>query len=129
MAGFFYLMLGMVLSVGLNPLDSGAVLSGWVMVQPRIAFVTAAGFWILAVVLLKRSAMSVRLARVGVYASIGFAVLNGISLHLAFGVRFHMIGLLMILTGGMVGLWLGVMVRRYGKHMQESGGLGSGAVL
>jgi len=114
MAGFFYFIMGIVLSVGLKTTVSIAPVSGMVMRQPQIAFVTAFVFIALGIILLKQSILAIKIAHFWIILYIGFSIFNSIVIQIAPGNPFSVIGILCLTTGAvLLGFFLAVIVHKY----------------
>lgn len=117
LAGFFYLILGIVLFVGLKSFELRLSETGWIMLQPRIAFVTAALLSALGLILMIKDLSGIRIAHVGVIAYILFSVFNGIRLHLAPASPFNLAGILCFVGGSvLLGLFLAATVQKYRRQ-------------
>ena len=114
MAGFFYFIMGIVLAVGLKTTVSIAPVSGMVMLQPQIAFVTAFVFIALGIILIKQSILAIKIAHFWIILYIGFSILNSIVIQMAPGNPFSVIGMLCLTTGAvLLGFFLAVIVHKY----------------
>ena len=82
MVGVFYAILGVVLMIGLNKLGSALAPAEWIRWQPRIALVTASCMVAIGLYLLKDGKPALRIARIGAFVYLGFALLNGIAVPL-----------------------------------------------
>jgi len=122
MAGFFYLIVGIVLTVGFRKIGVPAPVSGWITLQPLIAFITAFGFLVLGIALLKKSILAVRTVYIGLLIYIGFVIINGLALQRALCIPDKMVVMLLFIgIGVMLGTFLGVIVQRYGKNFEKLG--------
>jgi len=114
LAGFFYLILGIVFFVGLKSIELRLSEAGWIMLQPRIAFVTAGLLGALGLLLMINSLSAFRIAHVGVIGYILFSVFNGIRLHMAPTNPFNLAGILCFVGGSvLLGLFLAATVQKY----------------
>jgi hypothetical protein len=114
LAGFFYLILGIVFFVGLKSFELRLSAAGWFMLQPRIAFVTAGLLGALGLILMIKGLSGVRIAYMGVIGYILFSVFNGIQLHMAPTSPFNLAGILCFVGGSvLLGLFLTATVRKY----------------
>lgn len=114
MAGFFYFIMGAVLSHGLKTIVSIAPVSGMVMLQPQIAFSTAFVFIILGIILLKQSILAIKIAHFWSILYIGFSIINSLGIQMAPGNPFSVIGMLCLTTGAvLLGIFLAVIVNKY----------------
>ena len=114
MAGFFYFIMGIVLAVGLKTTVSIATVSGMVMLQPQIAFVTAFVFIAIGIILLKQSILAIKIAHFWIILYIGFSIFNSIVIQMAPGNPFSVFGMLCLTTGAvLLGFFLAVIVHKY----------------
>jgi hypothetical protein len=114
LAGFFYLILGIVFYVGLKSFELRLSEAGWIMLQPRIAFVTAGLLGALGLILMIKGLSGVRIAHMGIIGYILFSVFNGIRLHMAPTSPFNLAGILCFVGGSvLLGLFLGATVQKY----------------
>jgi len=114
LAGFFYLILGIVIFVGLKSFELRLSAAGWIMLQPRIAFVTAGLLGALGLILMIKGLSGVRIAHMGVIGYILISVFNGIRLHMAPTSPFNWAGILCFVGGSiLLGLFLAATVQKY----------------
>jgi len=114
MAGFFYFVMGVVLAIGLKTMGSHVHGSGWVMVQPQIAFALAIIFISLGIFLNKKSMLAVNMAYCSTIIYIGFSVFNFIGIQMAPGNPFTVAGMLCLTAGAvLLGIFLAVIVHKY----------------
>lgn len=114
LAGFFYLILGIVFFVGLKSFELRLSAAGWIMLQPRIAFVTAGLLGALGLLLMIKGLSAIRIVHVGVIGYILFSVFNGIRLHMAPTNPFNLAGILCFVGGSvLLGLFLAATVQKY----------------
>jgi hypothetical protein len=76
--GFFYLIVGIILMIGLQGISSGMAAMEWIKLQPHLTI--GAAIWLIAlgVVLMLDGSVGIRAARYGALLYIFFAVVNGI---------------------------------------------------
>jgi len=114
MAGFFYFILAVVLVLGLKTMVSHVHVSGWVMVQPQIAFASAIVFISLGIFLSKKSMLAIKMAYSWTIIYIGFSLFNSIGIQMAPGNPFTAAGMLCLTAGAvLLGIFLAVIVHKY----------------
>jgi len=114
MAGFFYFIMGIVLSLGLKTMGGHVHVSGWVMIQPQIAFASAIVFVSLGIFLSKKSMLAIKMAYSWTIIYIGFSVFNSIGIQMAPGNPFTAAGMLCLTSGAvLLGIFLSVIVHKY----------------
>ena len=76
--GFFYLIIGIILTIGLQGISSGMIAMEWIKLQPHLTI--GAALWLLAlgVVLMLDGSVGIKAARYGTLIYVFFAVVNGI---------------------------------------------------
>ena len=76
--GFFYLIIGAILTIGLQGISSGMAAMEWIQLQPHLTI--GAAIWLLAlgVVLMMDGSAGIKAARYGTLIYVFFAVVNGI---------------------------------------------------
>jgi hypothetical protein len=114
MAGFFYFIMSIVLAVGLKNIGGHVHVSGWLMIQPQIAFASAIIFIFLGIFLRKKSMPAIKMAYCSTIIFIGFSVINSIKIQMAPGNPFSSAGMLCLTSGAvLLGIFLAVIVRQY----------------
>ncbi len=114
MAGFFYFIMGIVLALGLKTMGGHVHVSGWVMIQPQIAFASAIVFISLGIFLSKKSMLAIKMAYSWTIIYIGFSVFNSIGIQMAPGNPFTAAGMLCLTAGAvLLGVFLTVIVHKY----------------
>jgi len=114
MAGFFYFIMGVVLTLGLKTMGSHVHVSGWIMIQPQISFASATVFISLGVFLSKKSVLAIKMAYFWTIIYIGFSVFNSIGIQMAPGNPFTAAGMLCLTTGAvLLGIFLAIIVHKY----------------
>jgi len=114
MAGFFYFIMGIVLALGLKTMGGHAHVSGWVMIQPQIAFASAIVFISLGIFLRKKNMLAVKMAYSWTIIYIGFSVFNSIGIQMAPGNPFTATGMLCLTAGAVIlGVFLAVIIHKY----------------
>ena len=114
MAGFFYFIMGIVLTLGLKTMGGHVHVLGWVMIQPQIAFASAIVFISLGIFLSKKSMLAVKMAYYWTIIYIGFSVFNSIGIQMAPGNPFTVAGMLCLTAGAvLLGVFLAVILHKY----------------
>lgn len=114
MVGFFYFVMGIVMALGLKTMGGQPHVSGWIMIQPQIAFASAIVFIFLGVFLLKKRMFAIKLAYGVTILYIGFSVFNSAGIQMATGNPFSAAGMLCLTSGAVVlGIFLAVIVHKY----------------
>lgn len=118
LAGFFYFVMGIVLILGFKTLGTQMPVARWIAYQPQIAFMTAFGFILLGISLLKKNLLVIKMAHLGTFIYIGFAVINVIAAQVASGGTSLMVGILPFMGGGiLVGTFLATIVKKYRRRV------------
>jgi hypothetical protein len=121
MVGVFYAIFGVVLMVGLHKLGSALASAGWVRWQPQIALVTASCMVAIGLYLLKDGRPALRIARIGAFVYLGFALLNGIAVPLERDLPVSAaLSLLSTLIGVPTGLFLIRAIQNCGKRYAQT---------
>ena len=76
--GFFYLIMGIVVMIGLKKISSGVADIKWIELQPYLAIGTAIWLFALGIVVMLDGNTGIKAARYGTLFFIFFAVFNGI---------------------------------------------------
>ena len=114
MAGFFYFIMGVVMSHGLRAVGSPGHISEFVMFQPAIAFASAFIFIALGVIMLKKMISVIKIAHFWTILYIGFSIFNSIVIQMAPQNPFNIIGTLCHTAGAvLLGIFLAVIVHKY----------------
>jgi len=121
MVGVFYAILGVVLMIGLNKLGSALAPADWIRWQPQIALVTASCMVAIGLYLLKDGKPALRIARIGAFVYLGFALLNGIAVPLERDLPVSAaLSLLSTLIGVPTGLFLIRTIQNCGKRYAQT---------
>jgi len=121
MVGVFYAILGVVLMIGLNRLGSALAPADWVRWQPLIALVTASCMVAIGLHVLKDGKPALRIARIGAFVYLGFALLNGIAVPLERDLPVSAaLSLLSTLIGVPTGLFLIRTIQNCGKRYAQT---------
>ena len=114
MAGFFYFIVGIVLAIGFKGFSSKIAASEWITLQPQIAFIMAVGFIVLSICLLKKSMIAIKVAHLSILIFVGFLIINGITIQMAFRTPVTMVCLTgFIGIGVLMGAFLAIMLEKY----------------
>ena len=114
MAGFFYFIMGVVMSHGLSTVNGPGHISQFVMFQLAIAFVSSFVFIVLGVIMLKKMISVIKIAHFWTFLFIGFSIFNSIVIQMAPQNPFTVIGTLCHTTGAVIlGIFLAVIVHKY----------------
>jgi len=120
MVGVFYAILGVVLMIGLNKLGSALAPADWIRWQPQIALVTASCMVAIGLYLLKDGKPALRIARIGAFVYLGFALLNGIAVPLERDLPVSaFVSLLSALIGLPTGFFLIRTIQNCGKQYAQ----------
>ncbi len=121
MAGFCYMILGVVLYFGLSRAGGADfALAGWVAMQPQVAFVVGGIFFILGLFLIHGKLIAVKMAKFFVLIYMGFVVINGIGMQSKIGLpATATLFLFYIGCGVALGFFLQETVRRYHHQLKQ----------
>jgi hypothetical protein len=111
--GFFYLIIGIIMTLGLQGISSGMVAMEWIKLQPHLAIGSA--LWLLALggLLMMDGNAGIKAARYGALLYIFFAVVNGILMRIYLHIPFA--GVLIIgfvATSALMGVMLAQAVKK-----------------
>ena len=102
------------MALGLKNMGGHVHVSGWVMLQPQIAFVSAIVFISLGIFLRKKNMLAIKMAYSWTIIYIGFSIFNSIGIQMAPGNPFTVAGMLCLTAGAvLLGLFLAVIVHKY----------------
>lgn len=125
-AGFFYLVMGTVLFVGLRQLKSLAAIPDWILFQPQIAVCSAVIFIVLGLLLYTEDQRVLKLASLCPIIYFGFAVTNAMGLHRSLSGSGAGLAILFLMGNSVVmGGFLAVMAQRYRQARENSMGANS----
>ncbi|MDY6792920.1 MAG: hypothetical protein SWH54_16770 [Thermodesulfobacteriota bacterium] len=114
MVGFFYVIMGIVMALGLKTMGGQSHVSGWIMIQPQIAFASAIVFIFLGILLFKKRMLAIKLAYGTAILYIGFSVFNSAGIQMATGNPLSAAGMLCLTSGAvLLGVFLTVIVHKY----------------
>ncbi len=124
LTGFFYFVLGVILTIGLRRMAAGLPVAGWLEMQPVFSLLVALCLMALGVALYRDGDAAVRAARIGVTVYAGFVILNGwsgaISTHVPAAVFFSTT---FSAAGVMMAAFLGIAVKHYTPEPISSQGV------
>ncbi|MCK9196870.1 MAG: hypothetical protein M0P16_07810 [Syntrophales bacterium] len=120
LTGFFYLVLGSIMMLGLQRL-TGLLHPGWLSVQPIFGLLLAVGLMALGVVLYSNGRSAIRVARIGTVLYAVLVILNGCigALWTHVPVAFF-IAAIFSLTGLGMAAFLGIAVDQYAPETISS---------
>ena len=81
LAGFFYLVMGLSLYLGIYSLSPGTSTISWLKYQPIIALFIAFSFIIVGYILLKNTRLAFRIANLSIFCYILIVVINSVHAH------------------------------------------------
>jgi hypothetical protein len=118
--GFFYLIMGVVLIIGLKGFMSEMTITQWVKMQPLIIVVTALWLIIQSIALFLDGKVAVKAAELGTLFFIGFAIMNGLMMKMALHTPLSVVCAVAFAgTGVMMGIFLGFTIRSFGKYQRN----------
>lgn len=121
MAGVFYSVLAVVLTIGFHELGTGLIPPGWVRWQPQIALITAVCMVAMGFYILKDGQMARRVARIVALVYLGFALLNGVVVPLEWDIPVSaFISMLSTLIGVPTGFFLIRTIQNCGKWYAQA---------
>ena len=113
LTGFFYLVLGFILILGLR-LPAVLINSGWLSFQPAFGLILAAELVLMGIAVYKNGDMSIRFVRAGTFLYAALIIINGFMgaffVHLPMASFFNVI---FSITGLATAFLLGLAVNRY----------------
>ena len=120
MAGFCYMVLGVVLYFGLSRAGADFALARWVAMQPQVAFVVGGIFFILGLSLIHGKLIAVKTAKFFVLIYMGFVIINGIGMQSKIGLpATATLFLFYIGCGVALGFFLQETIRRYHHQLKQ----------
>jgi hypothetical protein len=116
MAGFYFLIVGLILMFGLGKFGGEWLTVGWVRMQPHIVLATAVWLVVLGIFILKDGEVAARVARIGTVAYIGLLILDAVAIHITAGFSVALVFLFSFIgTGVLTGLFLARIIWKYGE--------------
>ena len=85
LTGFFYLVLGLSLYLGIYSLGLGSSTIDWLKYQPIIAFFIAFSFITVGFILLKKTRLAFRIANLSIFCYILLAIINSVQAYAGLG--------------------------------------------
>jgi hypothetical protein len=117
LAGFFYLVLGLVLYFGLKSAAAAGPLSGWIAIQPYLAFGFAAGLGAMGALILADGPTALRIAHLGTVTYIVLVLSNAVLLQISPARPFNVYGILFFTAGSLLlGIFLVTAVRKFWQN-------------
>ena len=121
LTGFFYLVLGISLHVGLKSISSATASTGWISYQPHIAILAAIGFAAVGGILLKNNRLAFRIANLAIICYILLSIFNLVQVQAIPASPFSLIGGLCFAAGTiMLGIFLAVTVNNFKRRTSPS---------
>ena len=113
MTGFFYLIMGIILMIGLKGTMSEMAVAQWIRLQPQIALITALWLIILGIALIMDGNFAVKAAKLGTLFYIGFAILNGLAIQVVLRASYAGIFILSFVGASvLMGILLAVAIQK-----------------
>ena len=118
MAGFYFLIVGLILMFGLGRFGGEWLMVKWVRMQPHIVLVTAVWLVVLGIFILRDGEVAARVARIGTVAFIGLLLLDAVAIHFTAGFPVALVFFFSFIgTGVLTGLFLAKIVWKHrGKY-------------
>jgi len=117
MAGFYFLIVGLILLFGIGRFGGEWLMVRWVRMQPHVALTTAVWLVVLGVFILKDGEVAARVARVGTVVYIVILLLDAVAIHLTVGFPLALVFLFSFIgTGILAGVFLAKIIWNYGKN-------------
>ena len=114
LTGFFYLVLGISLHIGMKSLGADPSATGWIYYQPHLAVLFAMGFSTVGFLFLKNSRLAFRSANLTTIFYILFSIINSVQVQLISPGLFSISGVLCFSAGTIiVGIFLTVTVNNF----------------
>ena len=114
LSGFFYLVLGISLFIGLKSLGANPQATGWIYYQPHLAMLIAMSFSTVGFLFLKNSRRSFRIANLTTIVCILFSIFNCVQVQLISSSFFSLSAVLSFSVGTLfVGIFLAVTVNNF----------------
>jgi hypothetical protein len=111
LTGFFYLVLGFVLFLGMRGLESDVAGSSWLRLQPFVGFFFACWFFAISILLKSRRQLGLKAARVAIFIYLEIILVNAALPLIKFGSQWYLLpfwGLtaVCVIIGGYLALML-----------------------
>ncbi len=121
LSGFFYLVLGISLHLGLKSLGVNPQATGWIYYQPHLAVLIAMGFSTVGFLFLKNSHRAFRIANLTTIVYILFSIFNSVQVQLISSNPFSISAVLCFSAGTIfVGVFLAVTVNNFKRWASPS---------
>lgn len=115
-AGFYFLIVGLILIFGIGRFGGEWLMVKWIRMQPHIVLVMAVWLVVLGIFILKDGEVAARVARIGTVAYIGLLLLDAVAIHITAGLPVALVFLFSFIgTGVLTGLFLARITWTYGK--------------
>lgn len=102
LTGFFYLVLGFVLFLGMRDLSGDVAGSSWLRVQPFIGFFLALWFFAFSILLRGRRPVGLKAARIAVFIYLEIVMINGALPLMKFGSQWFLLPFWGLTAGCMI---------------------------
>jgi hypothetical protein len=111
--GFFYLIIGIILTMGLQGIRSSIAAMDWIRLQPHLTLGIALWLLVLGILLLMEGKNTIKVIRLGTLFYIFLAIVNGGLMHLYFNIPYAGIFISgFIGTGVLMGVMLAIAVKK-----------------
>ncbi len=115
-AGFYFLIVGLILMFGLGRFGGEWLMVKWVRMQPHIVLVTAVWLVVLGIFILRDGEVAARVARIGTVAYIVLLILDAVAIHVTAGLPVTIVFFFSFIgTGVLAGLFLARIIWKYGE--------------
>jgi hypothetical protein len=102
LTGFFYLVLGFVLFLGMRDFSGDVAGSSWLHVQPFVGFFLALWFFVFSVLLRGRRPAGLKAARIAVFIYLEIILVNGALPLIKFGSQWYLLPFWGLTAGCMI---------------------------
>ena len=114
LAGFFYLVMGLSLYLGVYPLHLGSTAINWLKYQPIIALLIAFSFITVGYILLKKTRLAFRIANFSIFCYILLAIINSVQAHAGLGGHMSYTAVHSVLLGSIImGIFLAITLNNF----------------
>ena len=114
LAGFFYLVMGLSLYLGVHSLGLGSSTINWLKYQPIIALLIAFSFISVGYILLKKIRFAFRIANLSIFCYILLAIINSIQAHAGLGHHMSYLAVHSVLVGTIImGIFLAITLNNF----------------
>lgn len=116
MAGFYFLIVGLILMFGLGRLGGEWLMVKWVRMQPHLVLMTAVWLVVLGIFILRDGGAAARVARIGTVSYIGLLILDAVAIHVTAGFPVALVFFFSFIgTGVLAGLFLAKIIWKHGE--------------